>query len=108
LHYHADEVFYVVEGEMEIYIHNQTVSAPMGSCVFAPRGIAHTFRNPNKTNAQPARVQFWSFPGGVEWYLEHASRALNQKPPNIDLFVRLAIEWGVEVIGPADWPSYDT
>jgi glyoxylate utilization-related uncharacterized protein len=105
LHFHRfeDEVFYVLEGKIQFYIHNRTVTMSEGSCVFAPRHVAHAWRNPNGTNSQLARVQFFFFPGGIEGYFQQASRAAYQIPPNNELINKIAKEWGVENIGEADW-----
>ncbi len=97
----------MVEGELQFYINNQIMTAPQGTTVYSPRGIPHAFRNnANRTNATSARLQFWFIPGDrIEGYLEHAGRVLNQNPPNIDLFMVLAKEWGIDIVGPANWDN---
>jgi thiamine-phosphate pyrophosphorylase len=42
---HTD-VFYVLEGELEFRLGDETVRVPAGSCVAAPPGVVHGFRNP--------------------------------------------------------------
>ena len=104
IHYFQDELFYVLEGELQFYINNRIVTAPQGTCAFVPRGTAHAFRNANSTNAGPARLQFLFTPGGnIEGYLEQAGRVLNRNPPDYDLLKLLAKEWGIDIIGPANW-----
>ncbi len=48
---HAD-VFYVLEGELEFRLGDETVRVPAGSCVGAPRGLVHGFRNPGDVSAR--------------------------------------------------------
>jgi quercetin dioxygenase-like cupin family protein len=45
VHRHETEIFYVLEGQFEIIIGEQTVVAPTGAMVVGPRNIPHTFRN---------------------------------------------------------------
>ena len=45
VHRHEDEVFYVLEGEVEFQLGDQRFRAKAGSTAFLPRDIPHTFRN---------------------------------------------------------------
>ncbi|MBV9335843.1 MAG: cupin domain-containing protein [Solirubrobacterales bacterium] len=53
-HWHEDldEVFYVLEGEIEFLLDGQWRRAVAGSTVFVPAGMVHAFRN---ATDQPAR-----------------------------------------------------
>jgi quercetin dioxygenase-like cupin family protein len=44
-HQRFDEAFYVLRGEVEYRLGEQRVLASAGTCVFAPAGVAHSFRN---------------------------------------------------------------
>jgi thiamine-phosphate pyrophosphorylase len=48
---HAD-VFYVLEGELELRLGDETVRVPAGSCVGAPQPLLHGFRNPGEVPAR--------------------------------------------------------
>ena len=48
---HAD-VFYVLQGELELRLGDETVRVPAGSCVGAPQGLVHGFRNPGDVPAR--------------------------------------------------------
>ncbi|CAF3694895.1 unnamed protein product [Rotaria sp. Silwood1] len=87
IHPFEHEVFYVLES----------------SCVYASRGVVHTFRNINGINARPALLQFWFSPAGIENYFQQVSCALNQKPPDLDLVMEIAKEWGIDIIGSPNW-----
>src|ERR1700721_1228251 len=43
VHHHEDEWFYVLEGELTIWVGGQVVRAPEGSFVFGPKDTPHTF-----------------------------------------------------------------
>ncbi len=45
IHTNAEEVFYVLEGELEFLDGDETFVARAGSFVFVPRGTLHRFRN---------------------------------------------------------------
>jgi len=45
VHRHEDEVFYVLEGEVEFQLGDQRFRAKAGSTAYLPRDIPHTFRN---------------------------------------------------------------
>jgi thiamine-phosphate pyrophosphorylase len=50
-HAHTD-VFYVLEGELEFRLGDETVRVPAGSCVGAPERLVHGFRNPGDVPAR--------------------------------------------------------
>jgi len=45
VHRHEDEVFYVLEGEVEFQLGDQRFRGREGSAVLLPRNVPHTFRN---------------------------------------------------------------
>src|SRR5829696_7714719 len=45
IHYNVDETIYVLEGDVEFLVGEQTIPASVGSAVYTPRGTLHTFRN---------------------------------------------------------------
>jgi hypothetical protein len=51
-HTREDEAFYVLEGELTFQVGDQTINAPVGTFVFSPRGIQHSFRVTSETNAR--------------------------------------------------------
>jgi thiamine-phosphate pyrophosphorylase len=48
---HTD-VFYVLEGELELRVGDETARVPAGSCVTAPPSLVHGFRNPGSVPAR--------------------------------------------------------
>ena len=52
IHDEFDEAWYVLEGEMEFSIGDRVELCGSGSLAFAPRGVAHGFRNPGPRDAR--------------------------------------------------------
>lgn len=77
IHAHEeDDLFYVVEGTMSIYVGTEWVDAPKGSFVLIPGGMEHDFEN---RGAVRAGVLNFSAPGPfepsmpaiAEWFANH-------------------------------------
>ncbi|HEY6016144.1 MAG TPA: cupin domain-containing protein [Gaiellaceae bacterium] len=72
-HTHADHTdsFYVLEGELDVFVEGETVRVGPGTFVAAPRGVSHGFKVP----AGSGRVRFLNIhaPGGFE----HDMRRMN-------------------------------
>jgi quercetin dioxygenase-like cupin family protein len=52
VHRHETEVFYVLQGQFEITLGDQKVTALPGALVVGPRDIPHTFRNVGSTEGR--------------------------------------------------------
>jgi thiamine-phosphate pyrophosphorylase len=91
---HTD-VFYVLSGEIEMRLGDETVRLPAGSCVAAPPLLVHGFRNPGATEARYLNVHA---PGG--W----ASGRRRFEPAEFDTFgvERAAANARGVVSGPGD------
>lgn len=80
IHRQMEEMFYVLEGEVEIKVGNQTVQGQPGAFVLVPRGTPHTFAN---RATKPAKLLIMFCPAGErEKYFEGLAKLLNdgQKP----------------------------
>jgi quercetin dioxygenase-like cupin family protein len=83
LHSHPqDETFYVLDGDVTVWLGEHTRSCRPGDTVFAPAETAHTFRVESDT----ARMLFLSTPAGIEDYVhalaEPARWPWLQPPPD--------------------------
>ncbi len=58
-----DDVFYVIEGTMSIFVDDEWIDAPKGSFVIAPGGTLHDFENRTTRRAGMLNV---SVPGNFE------------------------------------------
>ncbi len=43
VHHNEDEMFYVIDGELTLWVNGQTIVAPAGSFAYGPRDVPHTF-----------------------------------------------------------------
>lgn len=98
LHVHEDEFMYVLEGLLRVRLDDADQSAPAGSFVFIPRGVAHTWQNAGDGQA---RILFAFTPAspGMERFFERAAE-LPEDTRMADSFKTLASAAGMKVVGP--------
>jgi mannose-6-phosphate isomerase-like protein (cupin superfamily) len=97
IHHHFEEMFYVLEGTLELLIAHETVSASAGTFVIIPRGVRH---KPFKLNSAPARWLELFVPAGFEQFFEQLAAGLSDgRTPYDKLFSELAGDHDVEFIG---------
>jgi quercetin dioxygenase-like cupin family protein len=90
-----DESFYVLEGEVEVLVGDQTVRRKAGSFIVIPRDVAHRVSNSGDV---PARIlaiaQPWA--GG---YLKELAQAFPAKgPPDMEKLLETYKKCGVEQV----------
>jgi quercetin dioxygenase-like cupin family protein len=93
VHHHADEGFYVLEGELTLYAPGEEVTLRPGEYLLAPRGIPHSYR----VGEQPARWLVTSIPSGFERFVAAVSELAEPDPEQLG---RIAAEHGIEILGP--------
>ena len=80
VHRVQEETFYVIEGECEWQIGEETIRALPGTFVFIPPGVPHNIAN---VADKPARVIMTVSPPGHEHYFEElADLASRSSPPD--------------------------
>lgn len=78
VHRVQEETFYVVEGECEWQIGEETVRAIPGTFVFIPPGVPHNIAN---VSDRPARVIMTVSPPGHEHYFEELANLASARTP---------------------------
>jgi mannose-6-phosphate isomerase-like protein (cupin superfamily) len=73
VHDQLDHAIYVLEGTVVFTVEQRQLSAPAGSFILIPHGIAHTFANPSDTAARFVEVDA---PAGFERYFEQLAEAV--------------------------------
>jgi quercetin dioxygenase-like cupin family protein len=111
LHVHSreDEWFYVVDGELTIWVDGETIVAPAGSFVFGPKGIPHTFI----VSSEQARFLLVTEPAGFEQFMRAAGEPAARleipppatEPPDVAALSAAAAEFGIEITGPPGIPA---
>ena len=99
-HYHLneDELFLVVEGQAEFLADNVWHAAPVGTSVFTPRGVVHTFRNAGTT---PLKLLIQTSPAGFEVFFSRCAAEFKKPgPPDMKMLVGIAAEHGIHFVAP--------
>lgn len=91
VHSREDEIFHVLEGEMEITVGGETTVLKAGDMAFGPRGIPHAWRI---TGDKPARVLLSVFPAGLERMFEELGQ-LPAGPPDMGKVTEICGRYGI-------------
>jgi quercetin dioxygenase-like cupin family protein len=100
LHYDQDEVFYILEGEIEVYCMNQVQIAKPGEVVFLPRNQAHAFYF-----LSPLRMLAFVQPGrGLDGYfdMEIPAQIATYAESDPAAAIALAAKYGVKMLTPEE------
>jgi quercetin dioxygenase-like cupin family protein len=103
IHHTQEEIFYVLQGEMEFVTDGTTTRATAGSVVRISRGVLRDYRN---VGSEPARVLVLFAPGGFEGFFEEVgelvtdSSAPPEGPPDVERLVAAAAKYGAEIPPP--------
>jgi quercetin dioxygenase-like cupin family protein len=104
IHHREDEAFWVLDGELEVLVGENTFRAGAGSYVHLPKGIPHTYKN---VSTKAARFLTLMVPGGLEKFFEEVGKPgtdLSSPPPfeeeDLDRLLAVAPRYGVEILMP--------
>jgi quercetin dioxygenase-like cupin family protein len=103
VHRAQDEGFYVIEGEITIFLPDKEIVLAPGDFFSAPKGVPHVYR---VTSPDTARFLVTAAPAGVAAFMEEygspaESRTLPKpEPPDVDRLISLAAKYDVEIVGP--------
>ena len=104
VHYREDEAFWVLEGEIEVTVGGETITARPGSFVRLPRNIPHAYVNAGST---PVRFLTLMVPAGLEKFFEVVGKTAkdpSSPPPfeeeDVEKLLTTATEYGVEILPP--------
>jgi quercetin dioxygenase-like cupin family protein len=103
IHTREDETFYVLEGQLEFLLGEETIVAGVGDFVSVPRGTVHCFHNPG---TETARLLLTFTPAGIEGFfketLDPAPTDSEDVPDNLDevaaRYVEAAPRYGMEFV----------
>ena len=94
VHHTHDEGFYVVDGELTLYMPGEQVTLRRGDFFLAPRGVPHVYR---VSDDGPASWLCTSHPAGFERFVAHVASLDEQDPATV---TQVAAEYGIEILGP--------
>ena len=108
VHPEEDEWFYVLEGEVTVWVADTKLSLTPGSFAFGPKGVPHTFyveTGVARMLVGFAPMQFEGFQREVgEPALERVLPPPADGPPNIERLIPIAKRNGFEILGPPGPP----
>jgi quercetin dioxygenase-like cupin family protein len=105
LHHNEDETFLVLSGEVTFFIGNSTTILRKGDFIFAPRKVAHHFKN---SGSEEAILIEAAYPAGVERFFEAAGHPLPDRdaspvpltPADIAHMIAIAPSFGIDILAP--------
>ena len=109
VHRNEDEWFYVLEGELTIWVAGESIVAGEGSFVFGPRDVPHTF----VVSSEQARFLLVTNPAGLEGFIRALAVPADAPeippapaaPPDMEPVLRAAADYGLEIVGPPGIPA---
>ncbi len=93
VHHGEDEGFYVLAGEVTLFLPDREIDCRPGDFVLAPRGVPHTYR----VGAEPARWLILSSPAGFERFVGAVDAADDVDPAAL---TAIAAAHQIEILGP--------
>ena len=108
VHHNEDEWFFVLDGEVTIYVDDARLSLTPGSFAFGPKGVPHTFI----AETEGARLLIGFQPVEFEGFLREAGTPATERvlpppldaPPDMAVFGPMAERHGFTVLGPPGPP----
>jgi quercetin dioxygenase-like cupin family protein len=94
LHVHSreDEIAYVLEGALEVRLHDRTVILEAGGVGRLPKNLPHAIRNPLDTRS---RYLFLAVPGGLDRWFDAVAQAEGAGSLDDALFRELSEHYGI-------------
>jgi quercetin dioxygenase-like cupin family protein len=97
VHHHDDEGFYVLDGELTLWVGDAVNVLRAGEGMLAPRGVPHTVR----VGDSEARWLVTSSPAGFEGFVRAiGTPARATAMPDPEELARVAAVYGIEILGP--------
>ena len=103
VHRAEDELFYVLEGQLEFFSEGKRFVREAGGFVFLPRNIPHGFR---VIGTGPARYLILVTPGGFEGFVAELAQPISEpklpepSAPDVGKLVTFAQKYQCEILGP--------
>jgi mannose-6-phosphate isomerase-like protein (cupin superfamily) len=94
VHQRLEETFYVLEGEFEFRVGDETVRASAGACMVVPRQVPHAFAN---RAGSPSRLLLIMSPPAHDRYFDELAEILTAAgPPDSDAIAALRRRYDTE------------
>jgi quercetin dioxygenase-like cupin family protein len=97
MHQREDEIFYVIEGELEVTVAGETRRVTAGTVAFLPRGVPHTFKYAGRG---PGKVLVTIIPAGFECFFEEVGALSAAEQQNLPALRALGRKYGLDFLPP--------
>ncbi len=97
VHDDADEIFYVVSGEIDFFVAEEITRAYPGDVLRVPRGVEHTFR---VTDDGPSDTVVMLTPGGFEGFFEEMAAGAYRVPEDMAAITKIGARYNLRFTGP--------
>ena len=108
VHHNENEWFYVLEGELTIWVAGKTIVAGPGAFAYGPRDVPHTF----VVSSEQARFLLVCEPAGFEGFIRALATPATapeippaSAPPDMEPVLEAAAGYGLEIVGPPGIPA---
>ena len=95
LHANEDEIIYVLEGDLTVWVGEDARRATAGSCLVLPRGTEHGYA----VESTAARLLVVLAPAGLEAFFGEVDAAAGGA--GLERLIAVAARYGVAITGPA-------
>lgn len=95
VHHREEETFYVLEGEYEFHVGDETIRATPGAMLVGRRDVPHWFRN---IGPGPAKVLVIVHPAGIEHFFAELAALPKTSPLDIPAAIAIAQRYGIEFL----------
>ncbi len=96
VHHGSEEVFFILDGEVDFNLEGTTTRLRRGACVHVPKAKAHTFVNAGITNARWVGI---FAPGRYQGLVEELGSILPPDgPPDPEKLAQVFSKWDTELV----------
>ncbi len=103
IHHREDETFYILEGQVTMFVGDERIDLEAGDYCFGPRGVPHAYL----VTSERARMLVTTSPSGSEQlFVSLGVPVTGSEPPTevvmppMPEMARLFAEYGAEILGP--------
>lgn len=96
IHTREDEIFRVIEGEVEMMVDGEITILKAGDTAFAPRDLVHSWK---VVGTEKAHMITSAFPAGIEVMFEELA-SLPQGPPDFEKVAAICAKQGISFVPP--------
>jgi len=94
-----DEAFYILEGDLEMSVEGEMLTASPGYFINIRRGAVHGYQNKTVT---AVRYLTWTHPAGIEHFYEEISDNVKALPDDLGKILTIADKHQIQIMPPGE------